>query len=242
VAGGGRDRTVRLWAAEGRSPLWISQSAAGPVERSWPLLGFSPDGGALAIAPGFPFGVSLRSAASGRERHNLRPKWSPDDLAFSPDGKTLALVRHEGVELWDVSAQRLSLRRTWKTEDFGLIDRRHRLAFSPDGKMLAFPVEETIWVWEVATGKLAGRFKRPAEVAAVAFTPSGELLSLEGESLVPGFLDLWDVRAAKKLGRLEAPGNVLLRTVFSPDGRSVATSVSDTSVVVWDITRLSSAR
>jgi WD40 repeat protein len=95
-------------------------------------------------------------------------------------------------------------------------------------------------VWEAATGKLAGKFERPAEeVAAVAFTPSGELLSLEGESLIHAYLDLWDVRAAKKLGRLEAPGNVILQAAFAPDGRSVATAMSDTSVLVWDVTRLS---
>jgi WD40 repeat protein len=243
AAGGGRDRTVRLWAAEGRAPFWVGQSAAGPVESGLgPVLGFSPDGRALAVAGRGSPGVCLRSVSDGKEQQNIRQKFPADDLAFSPDGKTLALVHFGGVEFWDVSAGRPRLRSAWKTEDLGLIDRRHRLAFSPDGKMLALPVEQAIWVWEAATGKVAGKFERPAEVAAAAFTPSGELLSLEGEALVPASLDLWDVRAAKKLGRLEAPGNVFLDAAFSPDGRSVATSVSDTSVLVWDVIRLSSAR
>jgi WD40 repeat protein len=239
AAGGGRDRTVRLWAPDGRAPLWVSPSAAGTVEIGQPFLSFSPGGTTLAVAPGFPSGVSLRSVASGRERHDVRPKSSPSDLAFSPDGKTLALLRYDGLGLWDVSAGRPRLRSTWKTEYLGLIHRRHRLAFSPDGKRLAVGVEKTIWVWEAATGKLAGKFERPAEeVLAVAFTPSGQLLSLEGDSLCPAFLDVWDVRAAKKLGRLEAPGNVFHNAAFSPDGRTVAASVSDTSVLVWDVTRL----
>ncbi len=243
VAGGGRDRTVRLWAAEGRSPLWAGPYAVGPVATGLgPVLSFSPDGNLLAVAPRHSSGVSLRSAASGRERHSFRPKWAADDLAFSPDGKTLALVHFGGVECWDVAAAGPRLRSAWKTEDLGLIDRQHRLRFSPDGKLLALPVDQTIWVWDAATGKLTGKFERPAEVAAVAFTSAGELLSLEGESLVSITLDLCDVRAGKKLARLEAPGNAFWTAAFSPDGRTVATAMSDTSALVWDVTRLRRAR
>jgi WD40 repeat protein len=67
-------------------------------------------------------------------------------LAFSPDGRLLAVTGRDGaVRLWDVAARR-ELRRL----DGGQ-GRVGRVAFAPDGRSLAVGgADGTVLVWDVA--------------------------------------------------------------------------------------------
>jgi WD40 repeat protein len=68
---------------------------------------FSPDGGAsCALAQCQP---SLWDVATGQERHCEFPKWLDQSdfayaVAFSPDGRTLAIGNYEDIGLWDVAS------------------------------------------------------------------------------------------------------------------------------------------
>ena len=70
-----------------------------------------------------------------------------EDVAFSPDGKTLALASREGtVQLWDVATGKLL--ETLKGHSSAVM----AVAFSPDGRTLASgSSDQTVRLWNVET-------------------------------------------------------------------------------------------
>src|SRR5579872_5753619 len=86
-------------------------------------------------------------------------------LAFSPDGKTLAISNHvirkdgqvvDSIKLWDVDKRKViaTLRGSRALDDAGSFS----VAFSPDGKTLAVAGAD-VTLWDVATGKKTASFK-----------------------------------------------------------------------------------
>src|SRR5205814_7279994 len=122
-------------------------------------------------------------------------------IAFSPDGKTLA-VGHGNAEgpnvlhLWDVSTGR---------ELRGIEAHRRQnvnsVAFSPDGKTLVSGGDDgTIATWDAATGNLLWRSDNQGAVAAVAFCPDGTAVVSGGEG---GVIRVWDVSTGVVLSQGE---------------------------------------
>jgi WD40 repeat protein len=145
---------------------------------------FSPDGATLASASsdgGGDYTVRLWNSINGEELwcRETRP-WTAFALAFSPDGKTLALsgglpgqLNTTGeVRLWDTATGKV-LRRCE-----GHRERVPCVAFSPDGRMLATSsMDKTIRLWEVATGQERRCITGHQESADnLSFSPDGRLL------------------------------------------------------------------
>jgi hypothetical protein len=128
------------------------------------------------------------------------------------------------------------------------------LAFSPDGQILTaalykarppekrgsyrFPSEiEAVGFWELATGQAIGRVKT-GPVAQVAFAPGGRLLVSAGTDA----LCLWDFAAGKEVLRQPIElvnsrvfSSSVVSLAFSPTGRTVATGLADSTILVWDV-------
>src|SRR5262249_2020693 len=81
----------------------------------------------------------------------LRHPGRAGPAAFSPNGKVLAVMSHDGsVLLWDRATGKEIRRLPGKPAPHA----KCCLAFSPDGKLLATTDEAAVALWQVATGKL----------------------------------------------------------------------------------------
>jgi WD40 repeat protein len=128
-----RSRAALLDATSGRVVRWLAE-----VNGPFPACAFSPDGYTFAVAavsgPRGTTGVTLLEIASGRERIRLNDTDWTDwvrALAFSPDGKLLAVGGPDVVRLFHL----VSGRAVGRLDAYrGEVD---SLAFSPDGKWLA---------------------------------------------------------------------------------------------------------
>jgi len=181
-------------------------------------LDFSPNG--TLLASGSRDGTAiLWSTATWEKAHRLENpdqdtitdtsgrRGSVEDVAFSPDGKTLALASYRGtVQLWDVASGKL--RETLKGHSSAV----GAVAFSPDGRSLASGGnDQTVRLWNVETGRELMQLD-PASVdfglvRTLAFSRDGKHLLAGGDrsaacwSAAPSVWSDSD-RAAEKLRML----------------------------------------
>jgi WD40 repeat protein len=152
-----------------------------------------------------------------------------EQLAFSPDSKTLAVACGDGISLWDVETGKML-----KTTFDGVQGTFHGLAFSPDGKLLVGSNGASTWVLDVATGKNKHVFKTGQaadEVNRIAISPDGKILALSGMRHSATLLDLENY---KELGRLEGQKEIVA-LAFDKTGETLATAALRGATVIWDV-------
>jgi WD40 repeat protein/tRNA A-37 threonylcarbamoyl transferase component Bud32 len=247
LASGGREGAVRLWDAASGDELATLRGHPDGVG----CLAFAPDGKTLAtagsywtIGVGTPFGqftpaghreqgeVKLWDTARRQELLTLpRLRGRVLSLAFSPDGKTLALGSSGGlVHLWDVSARR---ERAVCSGHKGPL---FAVAFAPDGKTLATGSwDGTTRLWQAATGKGLITLRGHREpVFTVAFAPGGGTLASGGFDQT---VRLWDAATGEERGNIHGHRAAVVSLAFAPGGEALATGSWDGTVKLWDPAR-----
>ncbi len=158
---------------------------------------------------------------------NILVAHDPSDIAFSPDGNTIALAGGITVELWNVSSR----------ERIHTLEGHHGIVngidFSPDGRhVLSTSFDATVKLWDASTGQelltLAGHTE---EVNDVVFSP-------DGKRAISGSDDdqaiLWDLDTGQPL-RFYAHGSSIKSVAISADGETLATGGHDSRIIVWDV-------
>jgi WD40 repeat protein len=164
------------------------------------------------------------------------------DLAFSPDGTTLASAGKDGwVRLFDVvtGAEVRSMRFTGEDEP-------RAVGFSPDGGLLvagenvqqSIRVEPSVQngilqVWETTTGR---PIMQGAGTYEFGFSPDGRLLATRNDAY-GDFIYVYDVQLGERVHGLPLPDfDELSDVIFTPDSSAVITggNRSRGGIWIWD--------
>lgn len=132
------------------------------------------------------------------------------DVSFSPDGRTLALVASDGVELWDIASR----------QTIATLAGSETAAFSPDGQTIAAASDDGVTFWRTADGSEIGRLEPVVRaIQSITFSPDGRPAAAD---LWEGNIYLWQGIDDSEPEIWEFERSTSSAIVISPNGRFLA--------------------
>ena len=233
LAGVAKDRIIRVWKS--KQPAWRQFFSRLPWGRSlfganpqftfkvhrkdgFGALALSPDGKILAHARTLPMTVNttvyLYSTETGENLRTLKAFTEPiTNLAFSPDGKTIAGGNREAIHLWDTATG--TQLRVCTLERLAV---SVRLVFSPNSRILISAAGGTVLEFPDGAVRLAG----------------GGWLSGTTSVHGGGGIQLWDARTGELLSSHTGHTDRVQTLVFSKDAKTLASGSADGTILLWD--------
>jgi WD40 repeat protein/tRNA A-37 threonylcarbamoyl transferase component Bud32 len=230
------DEKTIVTATHGKIQLWDAKTGAkrGPsaLHENMQAAALSPDGRWLATgsSDGSARVWDAANLTLLQVLHHTSWVWA---LAFSPDGQTLLTGGTDKIaRLWDVRSG----------EQIGQVAIHQQMvtavAFSPEGSRILTGSNDGVCQFHRFRSahspclELAHR----ADVKVVGISPQGRIALTGTKPLdqAPGEVQFWDLFTGKPLGRVSHSGMVTA-AVFSPDGRTVATSSVDKTALLVDV-------
>jgi WD40 repeat protein len=261
VASGSSDGTVRLWdVAAGKEVRKLEVEDTTSVKRvrlQVSRVAFSPDSTMLAASydppgdvggplPNREDGIWLWDPATGKQLRRLKSPSliSGGTLAFAADGKSLLVVGGDKtIRRWNIATGEEISKQTLPLQWLPMA------ALSSDGLLAVtddYDQEGQAWlvqVWNAASGRLLKTIRREGGRGhQAAFSPDSRYFALcdasyggldKGENLA---IELWELASGKMVRKLPLPPHVgVSSTAFAADSRKLATGMSDTTALIWDL-------
>jgi WD40 repeat protein len=149
-----------------------------------------------------------------------------NDMALSPDGKTLAFYHSGHSETWDLSTHQIA--------GEPILDQFY-INFSPDGLIYTtIDPSSMIRFWDYQNRQpLGAPIQLPDIFETLAFSPDSKLIA---SSDISKSIRLWDVKTREQVGgvmtgHIDTPSNIL----FNNDGSILISAGRDATIRLWDV-------
>ncbi len=171
--------------------------------------------------------------------HTLRPARNrpfpvPGQVAFSPDGQSLALCESSRVvEVWDVATGE---RRLSQRMPSGVL----ALSFSRDGRRLAAAGNKLIAVWDLEANEVEMLEEFTRVASSIRFSPVSD--SHLAVACLNSAVEVWDVAAGARILPLQQHEAAVKEVRFFPDGKRIVTGSVDRFARIWDMEKALAAQ
>ncbi len=239
------------WLAScgGKEDIRVWETATGKLHRLIKnpdnyvrFLAFAPDNRTLGVVAETEKEDIVRSwdAVTGVPGTPILPRMRAGSLAFSPDGKSLA-VAGDNLRVLD----RVTGKELWTAEFADQENHQRRLcrvAFSPDGKQVATASGLTIYLFDAHTGR-NGRLIKARSKPVKTDSSGANFITLlafagDGKTLYSWAcgdrVRAWDLQTGRDRLAVDGHQGAVVSVAFSADGKRVISTAEDDHLRLWE--------
>jgi RNA polymerase sigma factor (sigma-70 family) len=225
---GDNEGTVRIWDIPTAKLVHKITPKESDPALNYRHAAFAPDGKSLVACGYGSAGGVVDQWDSGNWKLQNHLDSQLGNLAFSPDGKLLAVTGGSGLQVWNLE----SAKEVAATEEahHGTIE----YLAAAGKRVITASGDLTIRVWDPATGKQQARLKPDGRFFNLAASPDGTRLVC---STLNDAISLWDLESGRTIftlpGHGKSGGHAPIR--FLADGRHFLSYGYDFFVRKWDV-------